>query len=292
MVWSDRQVAMLAEMGIHLRLPTLAGTVTAPTKAEPVAAEPVTGDRTGQESMSAMPSVPATAALTAVATPVERAVAMPPARRVERQSERQAEPMLDPASPVASMDWDALATAVSGCRACGLCESRRHTVFGVGNRQARWMLIGEAPGENEDRTGQPFVGEAGQLLDNMLRAAGLTRADGGGEQQVYIANVLKCRPPRNRNPEPHEIERCEPYLLRQVELVRPRLILALGRFAMQSILRSAEPIGRLRGKVHQYHGVPVVVTYHPGYLLRSPVDKSRVWEDLCLAREVMDGLGD
>ena len=123
--------------------------------------------------------------------------------------------------------------------------------------------------------------------DNMLAAIQLKRGE-----NVYIANVLKCRPPRNRNPEPHEIERCEPYLLRQVELVRPRLILALGRFAMQSILRSAEPIGRLRGKVHQYHGVPVVVTYHPGYLLRSPVDKSRVWEDLCLAREVMDGLGD
>ncbi|MGY0197368.1 uracil-DNA glycosylase [Leptothrix sp. BB-4] len=265
MVWSERQVAMLAEMGVHLRLPT--GEAVVEPVVEPVAidvAEPVVA--------------PAPAPSPA---PVVSPVTFVPAAAVA----------LDPASPVATMGWDALESAVAGCRACELCDSRRHTVFGVGNRQARWMLVGEAPGENEDRTGQPFVGDAGQLLDNMLRATGLTRADDGGERQVYIANVLKCRPPRNRNPEPHEVERCEPFLKRQVELVKPRLILALGRFAVQSILRSAEPIGRLRGKVHQYHGVPVVVTYHPGYLLRNPVDKSRVWEDLCLAREVMDGLG-
>ncbi len=272
MVWSDRQVAMLAEMGIHLRLPTSEGgavSEAAETVVE-TAAAPV-----------AAPIAPPSVA--PVAAPVTAPIAWVP-------DAARAAPPIDPASPVATMGWDALAEAVAGCRACELCDSRHNTVFGTGNRQARWMLIGEAPGENEDRTGQPFVGEAGQLLDNMLRAAGLTRADGGGEDQVYIANVLKCRPPRNRNPEPHEVERCEPFLQRQVELVQPRLILALGRFAVQSILRSAEPIGRLRGKVHQYHGVPVVVTYHPGYLLRNPVDKSRVWEDLCLAREVMEGL--
>lgn len=268
MVWSERQVAMLAEMGIHLRLPKGEGAGT-DAVAEPVG-EPVAAP---------------------VVEPVVEPVIEPVIRSAPRAAPAVSPVIFDAASPVATMDWDALAATVAGCRACDLCDSRRNTVFGVGNRQARWMLIGEAPGENEDRTGQPFVGEAGQLLDNMLRAVGLTRADSGGEQQVYIANVLKCRPPRNRNPEPHEIERCEPFLLRQVELVQPRLILALGRFAMQSILRSAEPIGRLRGKVHQYHGVPVVVTYHPGYLLRNPVDKSRVWEDLCLAREVMDGLG-
>lgn len=283
MVWSERQVAMLAEMGIHVRLPTGADVVAAPV------VEPV-GDRVGARVVEQVVErdVEPVARSAPRSAPTVSPVSFGPA------AARPATPAsvsLDPASPVATMDWDALATAVAGCRACELCDSRRNTVFGVGNRQARWMLIGEAPGENEDRTGQPFVGEAGQLLDNMLRAAGLTRADSGGEQQVYIANVLKCRPPRNRNPEPHEIERCEPFLMRQVELVQPRLILALGRFAMQSILRSAEPIGRLRGKVHQYHGVPVVVTYHPGYLLRNPVDKSRVWEDLCLAREVMDGLG-
>jgi DNA polymerase len=185
------------------------------------------------------------------------------------------------------MDWPALREAVAGCRACVLCESRRQTVFGVGNEQAHWMLIGEAPGEQEDRQGEPFVGKAGQLLDNMLRAVGLTRQEAEPARQVYIANVLKCRPPANRNPEPPEVAQCEPFLKRQVELVAPRLILAMGRFAVQSLLASQEPIGRLRGKVHRYHGVPVVVTYHPAYLLRNPLDKARSWEDLCLAAEVL-----
>jgi DNA polymerase len=153
------------------------------------------------------------------------------------------------------------------------------------------MIIGEAPGEQEDLKGEPFVGKAGQLLDNMLRAVGLTRADAPAEQQVFIANVLKCRPPMNRNPEPQEVAQCEPFLKRQVELVRPKLILAMGRFAVQSILQTGEPIGRLRGRVHQYHGVPVVVTYHPAYLLRNPLDKARAWDDLCLAREVRAGAG-
>ncbi|RZS46833.1 uracil-DNA glycosylase [Sphaerotilus mobilis] len=277
MVWSERQVAMLAEMGIHLRLPT------AESVQQVAPAEVVAGTVPADIAAPTGPATPVARLAAPVAVPVAAPIAWVP-------DAARSTTLIDPASPVAAMGWDTLADAVAGCRACELCVSRRNTVFGAGNRQARWMLIGEAPGENEDRTGQPFVGEAGQLLDNMLRAAGLTRADGGGEDQVYIANVLKCRPPRNRNPEPHEVERCEPYLQRQVELVRPRLIVALGRFAVQSILRSAEPIGRLRGKVHQYHGVPVVVTYHPGYLLRNPVDKSRVWEDLCLAREVMEGL--
>jgi DNA polymerase len=188
---------------------------------------------------------------------------------------------------VGSMDWPTLREAVADCRACGLCNSRRQTVFGIGNERAHWMLIGEAPGEQEDRQGEPFVGKAGQLLDNMLRAVGLTRQDAEPARQVYIANVLKCRPPANRNPEPQEVAQCEPFLKRQVELVAPRLILAMGRFAVQSLLSSHEPIGRLRGKVHHYHGVPVVVTYHPAYLLRNPLDKARAWEDLCLANEVL-----
>jgi DNA polymerase len=188
---------------------------------------------------------------------------------------------------VAAMDWPELQDSVANCRACGLCEGRRNTVFGVGHRQARWMLIGEAPGEQEDREGEPFVGKAGQLLDNMLRAAGLTRSDASADRQVYIANVLKCRPPQNRNPLPEEVARCEPYLRRQVALVKPEVILAMGRFAVQSLLGSQEPIGRLRGRVHDYLGVPVVVTYHPAYLLRNPLDKSRSWEDLCLAHEVL-----
>lgn len=189
---------------------------------------------------------------------------------------------------VAAMDWDALRAAVSACRACTLCERRTQTVFGVGHPQAQWMLIGEAPGEQEDQQGEPFVGKAGQLLDNMLRAVGLTRSEAPAHEQVYIANVLKCRPPQNRNPEPQEVAQCEPYLLRQIALVQPKLILAMGRFAVQSLLKTGEPIGRLRGRVHEVQGVPVVVTYHPAYLLRNPLDKARSWEDLCLAREVLE----
>ena len=195
-------------------------------------------------------------------------------------------------SAVADMDWPALREAVAGCTACKLCEGRRQTVFGVGHERAHWMIVGEAPGEQEDRQGEPFVGKSGQLLDNMLRAIGLTRDAAPPEQQVYIANSVKCRPPGNRNPEPGELAQCEPYLVRQLRLVQPRIILAMGRFAVQSLLRSAEPIGRLRGRVHRYEGVPLIVTYHPAYLLRSPLDKARAWEDLCLARETAAAASD
>ncbi|MBY4898021.1 uracil-DNA glycosylase family protein [Cupriavidus sp. AU9028] len=185
------------------------------------------------------------------------------------------------AGNVAELDWNALRERVAGCPACRLCETRTQTVFGVGDPQAEWMLVGEAPGENEDLQGEPFVGQAGKLLDNMLRALDLSR-----ERNVFIANVLKCRPPGNRNPEPDEVGQCEPYLRRQIALIRPRLIVVLGRFAAQTLLRTDTPIGKLRGTVHRYEGIPVVVTYHPAYLLRAPADKARAWEDLCLAREV------
>ena len=181
----------------------------------------------------------------------------------------------------ATLDWPALAACVADCTRCELSRTRTQTVFGVGDRQARWLVIGEAPGAEEDKRGEPFVGRAGQLLNAMLAAIGLAR------EAVYIANILKCRPPQNRNPLPDEVARCEPYLRRQVALVQPELILAMGRFAVQSLLGSQEPIGRLRGRVHDYLGVPVVVTYHPAYLLRNPLDKSRSWEDLCLAHEVL-----
>lgn len=190
------------------------------------------------------------------------------------------------------MGWAELQQAVAGCQACDLCQSRKNTVFGVGDTQARWLVVGEAPGENEDLQGEPFVGAAGQLLDNMLKALGLHRA-GSGEQGVYIANVLKCRPPANRNPQPAEVRQCEPYLRRQVELLQPQIILALGRFAVQSLLQAtvpdvaAIPLGKLRGQVHSYQGVPVVVSYHPAYLLRTPQDKAKAWADLCLALDVM-----
>jgi uracil-DNA glycosylase family 4 len=192
------------------------------------------------------------------------------------------------AGEVASLDWPALREAVAACRACALCESRKQTVFGVGNPSAHWMIVGEAPGEQEDLKGEPFVGQAGQLLDQMLRALGLTRSEAPPEQQVYIANTLKCRPPRNRNPEPAELAKCEPFLRRQLALVQPKVILAMGRFAVQTLLRSDDAIGRLRGRVHQYEGVPLVVTYHPAYLLRQPADKAKAWEDLCLAASLLN----
>ncbi|MCP3709356.1 uracil-DNA glycosylase [Paraburkholderia sp. CNPSo 3274] len=185
-----------------------------------------------------------------------------------------------PRNDVATLDWDALAECVASCTRCRLCEKRTNTVFGVGDREADWMLIGEAPGENEDRQGEPFVGQAGKLLDNMLRALSLARGE-----NVYIANVIKCRPPGNRNPEPDEVARCEPYLQRQVALVKPKIIVALGRFAAQSLLKTDDSIASLRGRVHEYEGVPVIVTYHPAYLLRSLHDKAKAWTDLCLARD-------
>ncbi|PRH49922.1 uracil-DNA glycosylase [Burkholderia multivorans] len=183
-------------------------------------------------------------------------------------------------APVAMLDWDALAARVADCTRCRLCEKRTNTVFGVGDREADWMLIGEAPGENEDKQGEPFVGQAGKLLDNMLRSLSLQRGE-----NVYIANVIKCRPPGNRNPEPDEVARCEPYLQRQVALVKPKLIVALGRFAAQTLLKTDASIASLRGRVHAYEGVPVIVTYHPAYLLRSLPDKAKAWADLCLARD-------
>ncbi|CAH0440143.1 uracil-DNA glycosylase [Ralstonia pseudosolanacearum] len=211
-------------------------------------------------------------------------VAAPAAAAVATVAEVPIEP-IDSVAPraqrIAAFDWAQLEAAVSGCTACKLCERRTQTVFGVGDRQADWMLIGEAPGEQEDRQGEPFVGQAGKLLDSMLRAIGLSRETG-----VFIANVLKCRPPGNRDPEPDEVAMCDPYLKRQIALIKPRVIIVLGRFAAQSLLQTQTPVGKLRGKVHEVDGVPVVVTYHPAYLLRTLTDKARAWEDLCLARKV------
>lgn len=187
-----------------------------------------------------------------------------------------------------ALDWTGLRAAVAGCRACGLCESRTQTVFGVGPAPAQLMIVGEAPGEQEDLQGEPFVGQAGKLLDQMLSAIGLARGDGPGEGRVFITNTLKCRPPRNRNPDPSESAACAPYLERQIELVRPRLLLAMGRFAAQALLATDEPIGKLRGRVHRRGQVAVVVTYHPAYLLRTLADKARAWDDLCLAASLLD----
>jgi uracil-DNA glycosylase len=263
MRWTERQQTLLQAMGLRLWLPPGAAAAAAAQLADgspPHAA-------VAAEAPAARPAPPA-------------AVAAPPV----------------PAGPAVAtaadhLDWPALRDAVTGCRACGLCETRRQTVFGVGHPQAHCMVVGEAPGEQEDAEGEPFVGASGQLLDRMLAALQLTRSAEGElplERRVYIANTLKCRPPRNRNPTADEMQRCEPYLMRQIALLRPRIILAMGKFAIQMLLRTDAPVGKLRGQVHQYQGVPLVVTYHPAYLLRSLGEKARAWEDLCLAADIFE----
>ena len=184
-------------------------------------------------------------------------------------------------SESAAAQWQALRNEVSGCTRCELCRGRTQTVFGVGNTSAELLVIGEAPGAEEDRQGEPFVGRAGQLLNSMLRAMGHPR------ESVYIANILKCRPPGNRDPSPAESASCRPYLQRQLELLRPRLILAVGRIAAQNLLETDTPIGRLRGQVHRFgaDATPLIVTYHPAYLLRSPAEKRKAWVDLKFARQ-------
>jgi uracil-DNA glycosylase family 4 len=179
--------------------------------------------------------------------------------------------------------WAELERSVKTCTLCPLHQTRTQAVFGVGNRNAQWMVIGEAPGADEDRQGEPFVGRAGQLLNAMLRSIGLPRAD------VYIANILKCRPPNNRDPDPGESASCTPYLSQQIELVQPRVLLAVGRISAQWLLQTDTPIGRLRGRVLTYgtRNTPLVVTYHPAYLLRSPLEKAKAWTDLCLVKELL-----
>ena len=189
-------------------------------------------------------------------------------------------------SPVnaGNMDWDALATAVAECRACGLCNARKQAVLGVGDRQADWLFVGEGPGAEEDERGEPFVGQAGKLLDAMLAAIDLKRGE-----NVYIANSVKCRPPNNRTPEPEETAACWPYLERQIALLQPKLIVALGRPAAQTLLRQDVKIGAARGQLFDYRGIPLIVTYHPAYLLRNLHDKGKAWEDLCFARKTIAG---
>jgi uracil-DNA glycosylase len=187
------------------------------------------------------------------------------------------------ATPAPAPDWEQLAAAVSACTLCSLHRTRTQTVFGVGRRDADLLVIGEAPGADEDREGEPFVGRAGRLLNAMLRAIGFARED------VYIANILKCRPPSNRDPKPDEAASCSPYLERQIALIRPRAVLGVGRIAAQHLLQSDQPIGRLRGRVLSFGAeqTPIVVTYHPAYLLRSPAAKAKAWQDLCAVRRLI-----
>jgi len=272
-----RQRAMLQEMGVRLFDP-LPQAPLAPTHGtRPVAASEAGAFVPGAASAPA----PASAAVAAVPAPVLRAPAAVPAVPVIQRPVAEDVAGLD----VGAMDWSTLAETIAGCRECKLCTTRRHAVAGAGAPRADWLIVGEPPDEHEDALGAPFAGDAGKLLDNMLRAAGL-----GGRDKVYIANVLRCRPPANRNPEPEELAQCEPFLRRQITLLQPRVILVMGRFAIQTLLQSQEPMGRLRGRAHDYQGVPVVVTYHPANLLRTPADKAKAWADLCLAMDIVDGV--
>ncbi|MDB5809483.1 MAG: putative polymerase-related protein bacteriophage-type [Betaproteobacteria bacterium] len=189
------------------------------------------------------------------------------------------------ATEIATLEWPQLQQSVAGCVACPLHKGRNQTVFGVGDEAADWLFVGEGPGAEEDAKGEPFVGQAGKLLDNMLAAIQLKRG-----RNVYIANVVKCRPPGNRNPEPGEAAQCEPYLHRQIALIKPKLIVALGKVAAVNLLKRDAAVASMRGKIHQYQGIPLIVTYHPAYLLRSLPEKAKAWVDLCFAVETMQNL--
>ncbi|MBQ9577986.1 MAG: uracil-DNA glycosylase [Ottowia sp.] len=253
-----RQRAMLAEMGIWLPAPPAA-------KAAPHPAPP---PRRAAPLRTQPPADPSPAPATLLAPDTEARAAR-----------------------IAQLDWDALCAEAQQCRACNLCQQRKNVVFEAGSRAAHWLIVGEAPGEQEDIQGAPFVGPAGQLLDAMLAALHLSRENNKTHKTVYIANVLKCRPPGNRNPLPEEVALCAPFLQRQMALLTPRVILALGRFAAQSLLQTNESIGRLRGRVHDWRGTPLIVSYHPAYLLRSPHAKAHAWHDLCLALQAAQERG-
>ncbi len=302
----ERQRSILEAMGIKLWLPDASLQIAAAPAQQAAAAQPkqqpaaqtileenrpfplIKSAQNAIESIAYSAPTPVRAAPTHVVTsaPIAAPVNLSPR-----------------AEGIEQMDWQALQRAVSACQACALCQSRKNTVFGIGQAtadaalapQVDWLIVGEAPGENEDAQGEPFVGPAGKLLDNMLaamrvgvsddgKAAGLSRQHG-----VYIANALKCRPPANRNPSPEEAAMCEPYLARQIELLRPKIIVAMGKFAIQSLTGSTEPVGKLRGRVHTLkhasYAAPVIVTYHPAYLLRNLPDKAKAWADLLLAMQ-------
>lgn len=286
---SDAEVSAL--LPVLPGLPTARSTARRPSPASPggaPAALPAEGANAGAQAFQQQPALGTSNAPRPVdsrhtARPVDASIpavtrpAVPPARLAQASPARL--------QHIGTLDLPSLAAFTHGCRACKLGGLRHQSVFGVGHVHAQVMVVGEAPGAEEDRQGEPFVGAAGKLLDNMLRAVGLARAGDDAARTVYIANVLKCRPPGNRNPEVDEIAQCEPILQRQIVLVRPRLLLALGRFAAQQLTGSTEPIGRLRQRVFHYQGIPVVVSYHPAYLLRTPLDKAKTWADLCFAQD-------
>ncbi len=195
----------------------------------------------------------------------------------------ESQPLVAEQTPVITLEnWHDLQAEVAECKACGLCETRKNTVFGAGNQQAEWLFIGEGPGQHEDEQGEPFVGKAGLLLTEMIRAMGLAR------EEVFITNIVKCRPPDNRDPHKDEISACQHYLQRQIQFIQPKIILAVGRIAAQTLLTTDAPVSRLRGQVHQLNNIPLVVVYHPAYLLRSLLEKRKAWQDLQLAMQTLD----
>ena len=303
-----RQRAMLAEMGVRVWSPMSEAAVMGAPAVETLAVDTSASASADVVVQAHAEEAQSFAAASELATQaIANAAGYEQTARHIPAPLAKAEPapiLIQRPEGIDQMDWSALHTTVSGCQACALCGSRKNTVFGVGasapegqTPQVDWLIVGEAPGENEDLQGEPFVGQAGKLLDNMLSAMQLSRTgqrteQGGG---VYIANVLKCRPPGNRNPKPEEVAQCLPYLERQVALLKPKMILAMGRFAVQALLRETQPdvettpLGKLRGRVYQYQNVPVVVTYHPAYVLRNLPEKAKVWADLCLAMAHLKG---
>ena len=282
----DRQRAMLQEMQVHVWWPRTAEAMVQALAPEPVTASPAPV-RQGNAPQRGAPM----AVQGAAATPPATIAANPPAPGSGARSKDQG---------IASMDWQALQQAVATCRACPLCEARKNTVFGMGAPavepraapQVDWLVVGEAPDDDEDRSGKPFAGQAGQLLDNMFKAMGVNR-----QQNVFLLSVVKCRPPGNRNPEAQEIAQCEPFLRRQIELLQPKIILALGRHAAVALLQDSvpdvrqQPPGKLRGRLHHYSSngrkVPVVASFSPTHLLRNQTEKAKAWADLCFAMDVL-----
>jgi DNA polymerase len=291
----QRRRQYLAELGIPLWLPRRDGLLSAAAVETPATAPPTT-------DTVLPPSVPEPVAAApdpvAADLPLDRDIApldadWEPCLDIDVDMDMDMDVDVNDDAPrpaplsrearIATLDWSTLEAEVRQCQSCGLCATRSQTVFGVGDRQARWLVVGEAPGADEDRQGEPFVGRAGKLLNPMLQAIGLRR------EQVYIANILKCRPPDNRDPAPAEAATCRPFLERQIALLQPRIILAVGRIAAQNLLATDTPIGKLRGRIHSFGSarIPLVVTYHPAYLLRSPREKRKAWDDLRLARRAL-----
>ena len=282
----DRQRAMLQEMNVHVWWPQQPDAAVLAVSPEPLPASNALARPVGAPQRVAPAAVQSATGAQSTADAAMRAA---PALSANPQH-----------ANIASLNWSALQQAVATCRACPLCEGRKNTVFGVGAPAAQlqtapqvdWLIVGDAPDDDEDRSGEPFAGPAGQLLDNMLKAMGL-----GRQHNVFLAPVVKCRPPGNRNPELHEVTQCEPFLRRQIELLQPKVILAMGRHAVNSLLQTnlsdvhKLPLGKLRGQVYHYESagrqVPVIATYHPANLLRNLPDKAKAWADLCLAMQVM-----